>query len=115
MARVSHLIVDGLAFVLAGIGLAAAVMGQAPKLPASTMPSQLAVGASVEPVQTGSIAPKGKGTAASKTADRIEARVGAATPSSKGAGRIWVDPPHRWTSSGREGSAIDQATGWRIP
>lgn len=95
MARVSHLIVDGLAFALAGIGLTAAVMGQAPKLPASTLPPPLVAAALVDPVETGSLAPKGKGTTASKVADRLEPQVGTPIPSSDGAGRVWVDPPHR--------------------
>ena len=94
MARISPLIVDGLAFALAGIGLTAAVMGQALSLSASTIPPP-ATAALIDPVETGSIAPKGRGTAAREAGDQIEAQVGAATPSSKRAGRVWVDPPHR--------------------
>ncbi|QGY03730.1 hypothetical protein MMSR116_18880 [Methylobacterium mesophilicum SR1.6/6] len=111
MARLGYLMVDGLAFVLAGIGLTAAVMGQAPKLPTSATVPPAAPAALAEPVTTGALTPKGDDVAASKAV----AQPGPVAGSAGGAARVWVDPPHRWTAAGRGEPAIDQATGLRLP
>ncbi|MEH3062328.1 MAG: hypothetical protein PGN33_05945 [Methylobacterium radiotolerans] len=94
MPRLGSMIVDGLAFVLVAIALAAVVAGYERNLPdPSASPALVAAGAPVwtDPETTGSIAP-----AAGPVARWADARRPFAAPESdRAAGGTWVSPPRR--------------------
>ena len=97
MPRLSYMIVDGLAFVLVGIGLTAVVVGYERNLPDLVeRPLAFAEIAStwIDPETTGSITLKDKG-ATTRTVPAREAKVEEVSQSSKGGSRVWVDPPRR--------------------
>lgn len=97
MPRLGYMIVDGLALVLVAVGLAAVVVGYERNLPdpAKQPAAQIEQSAErasdwMDPVTTGSIAPRVGDTATG------EAEAEAAPPSRAAAGsRVWMDPPGR--------------------
>lgn len=94
MARASYLIIDGLAFVLMGVGLTAVYVGSERKLPISAVQQQkLAVGFS-DPVVTGSIAHRPHDAVAMPIAARTKPTLQAVSRWSSST-RVWVDPPSR--------------------
>jgi len=92
MPRLGHRIIDGLALVLVGTGLAAIVAGYQSNLPAP--PVQVAELASswADPLTTGSITPAITPTAApTRPPQKSETPGHPTTPSP----RVWIDPPSR--------------------
>lgn len=97
MPRLGYMIVDGLAFVLVGIGLVAVVVGYERNLPVPV--EQLAAATELastwaDPETTGSIAPKNK-RATTKAAPGREAKAEESSQSSTSVSKAWVDPPRR--------------------
>ncbi|KZB97918.1 hypothetical protein AU375_05885 [Methylobacterium radiotolerans] len=94
MPRLGSMIVDGLAFLLVAIALAAVVAGYERNLPdPSAAPALVAAGAPAwtDPETTGSIAP-----AAGTIVLWADAQPALATPESdRAAGGAWVSPPRR--------------------
>jgi hypothetical protein len=94
MARVVHLIVDGLALVLIGVGLTAVYVGSERKLPVPVVQrAKSAIGFS-DPVVTGSIAGRPHVAVAPSIAARTKPTFQAVSQWSPST-RIWVDPPRR--------------------
>ncbi len=92
MPRLGHRIIDGLALVLVGTGLAAIVAGYQSNLPAP--PLQVAELASswADPLTTGSITRATKADAAPiRPTRKSEAPAHPAVPGP----RVWIDPPSR--------------------
>lgn len=90
------MIVDGMAFVLVGVGLTATTIGYERNLPALVEQQGAKVGSDWEnPVTTGAITPKVKEVAAGKTASQSEAKVEVAKQPAAQGTRVWSDPPRR--------------------
>lgn len=97
MARASYLIVDGLAFVLMGVGLTAVYVGSDQKLPIPAVQQQKLAAGFPDPVVTGSIADRPHDAVAAPIATRSKPTLQAVSQWSP-ATRVWVDPPrHRGT------------------
>ncbi|MCJ2052862.1 hypothetical protein [Methylobacterium sp. J-070] len=92
MARISHLIVDGLAFVLIGVGLTVTYLGVERKLPTPAMQQEKQVAGWSEPAMTGAIANKRLDAPSKPIAAQPKptAEVMSPIPSTV---RAWFDPP----------------------
>lgn len=88
MRRLGHRIIDGLALVLVGTGLAAIVAGYQSNLPAPAVQVAELASSWADPLTTGSITP----TAAPTRPPRKSETPGHPTTSSP---RVWIDPPSR--------------------
>lgn len=98
MPRLGYMIVDGLASVLVGVGLIAAIIGYVHNLPD---PSAPAIGAAamassdMDPETTGSITPKDKTASAGKASSQRRAKADEVDLPSASGPRTWTDPPRR--------------------
>lgn len=94
MARGSYLIVDGLAFVLIGVGLTAVYVGSERKLPiVAVQPEKSSAGLS-DPTVTGSIADRPRDAATKPIVARTKPTLQMVGQWSATT-RVWVDPPRR--------------------
>ena len=114
MPRLGHMIIDGLALMMAGVCLISVVLSYERNLPGSG-PQLLQVSGAdenwLDPITTGSITPKAKAPATPHAEPRIEE----ATQSTIAGDRVWVDPPRQPSAASWADPAIDRATGLRIP
>jgi hypothetical protein len=94
MARVSHLIVDGLALVLMGVGLTAVYVGSERKLSIPVAQQAKSTAGISDPVVTGSIADKPHDAVATPIVARTKPTLQAVSQWSP-VTRVWVDPPRR--------------------
>lgn len=114
MPRLGHMIINGLALMMAGVCLSSVVLSYERNLPGPG-PQLLQVSGTdedwLDPITTGSITPKAKAPATHHAAPRIEEAI----QSTIADGRVWVDPPRQPSATSWADPAIDRATGLRIP
>jgi hypothetical protein len=94
MARLSYLIVDGLAFVMIGVGLTASYLGVERKLPVPSVHQERLAASRLEPAMTGAIAEKLRDATPVPIATQPK-RAGETVGQPPSAARAWVDPPRR--------------------
>jgi hypothetical protein len=94
MARVSHLVVDGLAFVMIGVGLTVAYVGSDRKLTIPARQQQTLAAGGFEPITTGAIADKLHRVVSKPPITHSEHAAEVASPWSSTT-RVWADPPRR--------------------